>query len=251
MEGAFAAYPSTGAVGGGAALSYTIRWAVAAIVLGIAMILLSATLVEAGEQRTINMAGVSRTYYVASASSVNTGERPMVIMLHGAGGTGQQAVRQYGWERKAEKEGFIVAGPDAWRPFPEWPANLLTNPRFWNDGGGDQPFSTTPTVVGVGTKDERVLGFDVVTTRAATAEGAGGRGREIVIVTKTSVVRAALTPDKSAFEVTKMTEIFGGNDFRNGSGIAAGDFDGDGVEDLAVAESGAIRIARQRAKGTR
>jgi polyhydroxybutyrate depolymerase len=117
-------------------VAHATRWAVVAIVLGIAMILLSATLVEAGEQRTINMAGVNRTYYVAGATAVNTGERPLLIMLHGAGGTGQQAVRQYGWERKAEKEGFIVAGPDAWRPFPEWPANLLTNPRFWNDGGG-------------------------------------------------------------------------------------------------------------------
>lgn len=115
-------------------MPYVTRWAVMAIVLGIAMILLSASLVEAGEQRTVNAGGVARTYYVAGDTAANTGPRPLVIMLHGAGGNGVQAVRQYGWERKAEREGFVVAGPDAWRPFPDWPANLLTNPRFWNDG---------------------------------------------------------------------------------------------------------------------
>jgi polyhydroxybutyrate depolymerase len=116
-------------------MPYATRWALAVIALGLAMILLSASLAEAGEQRTINVAGVSRSYYVAGVTAVNSGARPLVIMLHGAGGTGEHAVRQYGWERKAEQEGFIVAGPDAWRPFPDWPANFLTNPRFWNDGG--------------------------------------------------------------------------------------------------------------------
>jgi polyhydroxybutyrate depolymerase len=112
------------------------RTALAAIMLGVAMLLLSASLADAGERRTVDVAGVSRTYYVAGASAVNAGARPLVIMLHGAGGTGEHAVRAYGWERKAEQEGFIVAGPDAWRPFPEWPANMLTNPRYWNDGSG-------------------------------------------------------------------------------------------------------------------
>lgn len=116
-------------------MPYAGRWALAAIALGLAMLLLSASLVEAGEQRTIKVAGVTRTYYVAGTAAVNTGARPLVIMLHGAGGNGEQAVRRYGWEGKAEREGFVVAGPDASRPFPDRPANLLTNPRFWNDGG--------------------------------------------------------------------------------------------------------------------
>jgi len=34
-----------------------------------------------------------------------------------------------------------------------------------------------------------------------------------------------------------------------GTGLVAGDFDGDGVEDLAVAVDGAIRILRQKARG--
>jgi len=135
MAGAILAYPSTGAVDGGTAMPSARGWALAAIMLGLAMILLSASLAEAGEQRTVDVAGVSRTYYVAGTSAANLTARPLVIMLHGAGGNGEQAVRQYGWERKAEEEGFVVAGPDAWRPFPDWPANFLTNPRFWNDGG--------------------------------------------------------------------------------------------------------------------
>jgi hypothetical protein len=42
------------------------------------------------------------------------------------------------------------------------------------------------------------------------------------------------------------TARFGAAGLINASDVAAGDFDGDGVEDLAVADSGSIRILRQR-----
>jgi polyhydroxybutyrate depolymerase len=61
---------------------------------------------------------------------------PVVIMLHGAGGTGQQAMEQTGWDRKADHEDFIAAFPDGVAEHPKLPASFLLNPQTWNDGSG-------------------------------------------------------------------------------------------------------------------
>lgn len=37
---------------------------------------------------------------------------PLVVMLHGALGTGSQAETSYGWNAEADREGFVVAYPD-------------------------------------------------------------------------------------------------------------------------------------------
>lgn len=65
------------------------------------------TLVE----HRLTVGGVERTYslYVPPHRA---GPRPLVIMLHGGGGNGQQFARQAGFVAKAAKEGFILALPD-------------------------------------------------------------------------------------------------------------------------------------------
>ncbi len=47
-----------------------------------------------------------------------TGKKKLaaVIMLHGAGGTGRGAMRQTGWDRKADAENFIAVFPDGVAP---------------------------------------------------------------------------------------------------------------------------------------
>jgi polyhydroxybutyrate depolymerase len=61
---------------------------------------------------------------------------PVVIMLHGAGGTGQQAMEQTGWDRKADREDFIAVFPDAVPAHPKLPPSFLFNPQTWNEGSG-------------------------------------------------------------------------------------------------------------------
>lgn len=61
---------------------------------------------------------------------------PLVIMLHGMGGTGADTVREMGWSAKADAETFMVAYPDASRPDPAQPPNFKSNPQAWNDGSG-------------------------------------------------------------------------------------------------------------------
>jgi polyhydroxybutyrate depolymerase len=59
---------------------------------------------------------------------------PLVLMLHGAGGTGGGALDQDRWSAKADKEGFIAVAPDGLPARPRLAANFLTNPPLWNSG---------------------------------------------------------------------------------------------------------------------
>jgi polyhydroxybutyrate depolymerase len=61
---------------------------------------------------------------------------PVVIMLHGAGGSGAGAIPETGWSAKSDREGFIAVFPDGTPPRPAMPARFLLNPRLWNDGSG-------------------------------------------------------------------------------------------------------------------
>jgi polyhydroxybutyrate depolymerase len=61
---------------------------------------------------------------------------PLVIMLHGMGGSGANAARETGWSALADSETFVVAYPDASRPDPALPPSLRTNPPAWADGSG-------------------------------------------------------------------------------------------------------------------
>jgi polyhydroxybutyrate depolymerase len=59
---------------------------------------------------------------------------PVVVMLHGGGGTGKAAAEETGWSSKADKEGFLAVFPDAMPPDPAKPSRFAGNPQMWNDG---------------------------------------------------------------------------------------------------------------------
>lgn len=91
--------------------------------------------VQAGEQRTIKVGNTDRSYYVHAPSSLPR-NASLVIMLHGAGGSGKHAAESYGWVRKADEARFLLIAPDASAVFANQEANFLRNPRVWNDGSG-------------------------------------------------------------------------------------------------------------------
>jgi polyhydroxybutyrate depolymerase len=64
------------------------------------------------------------------------GPVPVVIMLHGMGGTAAHALRETGWSAKADKETFIAVYPEATRPDMDRPPSFARNPQAWNDGSG-------------------------------------------------------------------------------------------------------------------
>lgn len=59
---------------------------------------------------------------------------PLLIMLHGGGGTGRAALRETGWTHKADREGFLAVFPNALARDPSRRSHFSRNPQLWNDG---------------------------------------------------------------------------------------------------------------------
>lgn len=76
--------------------------------------------------------------YVVHVPALYNEDRPaaVVIMFHGGGGTAQDAMRETGWDKKADQAGFLAVFPEGSRPDPENPASFSNNPQTWNDGSG-------------------------------------------------------------------------------------------------------------------
>ncbi len=60
---------------------------------------------------TMAFGGLDRTYRIHKPAAL-TAAAPLVVMLHGAFGDGQQAENSYGWDQLADSAKFVVAYPD-------------------------------------------------------------------------------------------------------------------------------------------
>jgi polyhydroxybutyrate depolymerase len=60
---------------------------------------------------SMTVAGLDRTYRVYKPSGLPS-DAPLVVMLHGGYGSGEQAERAYGWNQLADTAKFAVAYPD-------------------------------------------------------------------------------------------------------------------------------------------
>lgn len=60
---------------------------------------------------TMTVGGLQRTYRLYRPAGL-TSQAPLVIVLHGAIGTGRQAEDSYGWDAEADSGKFLVAYPD-------------------------------------------------------------------------------------------------------------------------------------------
>lgn len=70
------------------------------------------------------------------AGSAHPGPRPVVMLLHGAGGTAKLAMGNTGWAEIADREGLLLVYPEGTRRDPAAPPMFLQNPQAWNDGSG-------------------------------------------------------------------------------------------------------------------
>jgi polyhydroxybutyrate depolymerase len=77
----------------------------------------------ASDPQTLSVGGRDRSYRIYRPPTLSRqAKAPLVVMLHGALGSGAQAERAYGWDREADGHGFVVAYPDGIG-------------RTWNAGG--------------------------------------------------------------------------------------------------------------------
>jgi polyhydroxybutyrate depolymerase len=79
---------------------------------------------------TLTAAGHEWAYSVQVPSA--PGPLPLVLILHGAGGTGPLYLDKCSWSDQADAAGFVAVAPTGQPVRPQRPANGLTNPRIWN-----------------------------------------------------------------------------------------------------------------------
>jgi len=85
---------------------------------------------------TLHTPAGPRTALLRTPVAAAAGARPLVVLLHGAGGTAELAMQNTGWTRIAEREGILLAYPEGTRPNPGAPPRFRQNPQAWNDGSG-------------------------------------------------------------------------------------------------------------------
>ena len=92
---------------------------------------------HANETKTLDVDGIKRLYrlHLPKEGDKET-PVPLVLMLHGAGGTALLTEEHYGWDAKADQEHFIVAYPQALPKDLSEPYNFRQNPTIWEDGSG-------------------------------------------------------------------------------------------------------------------
>lgn len=83
-----------------------------------------------------------RRRYLLHGANPSGPPRPLVVMLHGTGGSAEFAAEETGWSVIADELGFLVAFPDGRPVDPTSPPSFLTNPKRWNDAStnSDDPF---------------------------------------------------------------------------------------------------------------
>jgi polyhydroxybutyrate depolymerase len=85
--------------------------------------------------------GLERHALVYTPVGMPADSWPVVLMLHGAGGTSQWMLLETRWDEEAEHGKFVVVLPDATLPQPDLPLQFFKNPQVWNDGSGLPPAS--------------------------------------------------------------------------------------------------------------
>jgi polyhydroxybutyrate depolymerase len=107
----------------------SVRWRAASVVLpAVAVLVLlggcrpappgtstraPASLAAGTTQQQLAVGGLQRTFRVyRPATLASSAPAPLVVMLHGALGTGRQAQSSYGWDAQADRGRFVVAYPD-------------------------------------------------------------------------------------------------------------------------------------------
>lgn len=59
---------------------------------------------------------------------------PLVVVLHGGGGSAKATLWETGWADKADQAGFIAVFPNAAARNPQRRSSFALNPQLWNDG---------------------------------------------------------------------------------------------------------------------
>lgn len=83
----------------------------------------------------IKSGGYDRLAHVHIPKSFKPGSKPpLVLLLHGGGGSANHALEKDGWAAKADQEGFLIVAPEGLGALPKLPTSFKVNPALWNSG---------------------------------------------------------------------------------------------------------------------
>lgn len=102
------------------------------IVAGMMLIAVGAASAHAGmSERTVLLDGLDRSYLLYAPDRMPSGSRPLVLVLHGGGGTHSGLLRQTKgvWNQLADRHGFIVVYPNADRKIWDFGEGLVSTNR--------------------------------------------------------------------------------------------------------------------------
>jgi polyhydroxybutyrate depolymerase len=71
---------------------------------------------------------------VPKNSAIPPGGWPLVVMLHGAGGSSRNVFESTGWAEKGEQEGIVTVFPNGTPRDESRPESFSRNPQTWNSG---------------------------------------------------------------------------------------------------------------------
>ncbi len=106
----------------------------------------------------IEIEGLARNFIVHIPATYDRKKPlPLVLAFHGAGGDAEKAATITGWDRKADRENFIVAFPNGMPPSPDRPPSFLRNPQYWNAGSKRGAQAIVPGVSNIPKAPDDVL----------------------------------------------------------------------------------------------
>jgi polyhydroxybutyrate depolymerase len=133
---------------------------------------------------------------------------PVVVMLHGGGGTGKAAATETGWGAKADEAQFVAVFPDAMPPNPTKPSSFGRNPQLWNDAS-ERFYAGQNKVDDVGfiaaMLDDLVARFAVDTRRIFVTGFSNGASMAFRVGAELSGRVAAIAPVAGACWLDKVT----------------------------------------------
>jgi hypothetical protein len=121
-------------------------------------------------------------------------------------------------------------------------ALVLFNDGKGGFGGAPVAIPVPPLPPDAKRADGGPVDLALVTTGGADRSGKGSAKRQLAVLTERRLLFATLRADRSGFEV-KDAELAS---LQQCTGIVAADLDGDGVEDIAIADNGSLRVFRQK-----
>jgi polyhydroxybutyrate depolymerase len=99
------------------------------------------------DQLAVRAGSTTRPYILHAPPGTNA-PMPLVMMLHGAGGSASGTAEHYGWKQLADARGFIAVFPEGLPFDPTRPADFKRNPNVWDDYSGRMDMGKRPDDVG-------------------------------------------------------------------------------------------------------